>query len=331
MLYATNNFSVKDRNPVYKISFAGPYPGYLDRSHISCFYNDVLQDRSVMAFQDPVTIRIYPVPPDGTVVTFKRLTSPEIPLVDWKTTGSITEDNLDLVTLQALYRTQETDDVSKGINTQTLDQSVLQARGAADTATAAASNAGVLLGEAVGINDRANAAVATMESLIQEAEYWADQAEASGVTGPQGPPGETGPIGPIGPQGERGNQGYQGQRGSPGETGPRGFTGPAGPQGVPGPIGPTGPKGDRGLTGPIGDRGSIGPQGVAGPQGLVGPHGPQGVQGIQGEKGDRGYLGPTGPPGPEGPPGETGPRGFPGEPGPIGTDNSFINSLIFGG
>ena len=106
-----------------------------------------------------------------------------------------------------------------------------------------------------------NSEVTTLrESLIQQADVLAKQAESiktlkeSGTGGPKGDKGETGERGPKGEDGQPGPQGEQGIQGPPG---------PPGPKGDKGETGERGPKGEDGQPGPVGPAGPAGPPGEA--------------------------------------------------------------------
>lgn len=95
---------------------------------------------------------------------------------------------------------------------------------------------------------------ALRESLIQQADVLAKQAESiktlkeSGTGGPgtPGPKGDKGEDGQPGPQGEQGIQGPPGPPGPKGDKGETGERGPKGEDGQPGPVGPAGPAGPPG-------------------------------------------------------------------------------------
>lgn len=300
-------------------------------------------------FLDPATIKLSSPLAVGDVLTIRRETNVETPVVSFTNGSAYTADQLNSAFKQILYSAQESKDVSaRGLYRNELSQwnalgSKLINLATPTTATDAATKAYV-------------DTVATTPG-------------PAGPAGPVGPAGPTGPTGPTGSQGATGPQGPAGPTGAKGDVGPAGPTGPQGPQGPAGPTGPQGAKGDTGPAGPTGPTGPAGPQGVQGPQGNSfvpdvvgasslrtsynsqpqgysflatdlaaisfknsstsgdwsdwipfgrGPQGPQGPAGAAGPTGATGAAGPTGPQGPKGDTGSTGPTGPQGIQGPTG-------------
>ena len=113
----------------------------------------------------------------------------------------------------------------------------------------------------VPVNIPTNSEVTALrESLIQQADVLAKQAESIKTLKESG----TGGQGTPGPKGEPGERGPKGEDGQPG---------PQGEQGIQGPPGPPGPKGDKGEPGERGPKGEDGQPGPQGEQGIQGPPG----------------------------------------------------------
>ncbi len=131
MAYSYNEFT-GTTNTTYNLSFTGPAPGYIDRTHVKFYKNGILQDDSLRTFITDTQVQIA-APLVTDIVKFQRETSPTTPLVDWIGGESVSEYNLDKNTLQMLYVAQEASD--RGA----IDTSVAQGYATAAAASAAAA------------------------------------------------------------------------------------------------------------------------------------------------------------------------------------------------
>jgi len=296
--------------------FSVPFP-YLKRSHVFVYVDAVETTRT---FPTTATINITPAPAVGATIRLQRVT-PRGPLVNFQNGATLTENNLDTITLQSLYIAEESEDARVG---------TLQI--GTDNRWDAQGNRFKNVAAPIDASDIVTKGWVETSNLVGPAGPQGTQGD-TGLTGPDGPQGiqgiqgDTGPTGPDGPQGLQGIQGITGDTGPTGPDGPQGLqgiagpTGPDGPQGIQGITGdtgltgPTGPDGPQGLQGITGDTGPTGPQGLQGDTGLTGPTGSTGPQGLQG---DTGLTGPTGPDGPQGLQGDTGLTGSTGPTGPQG-------------
>lgn len=129
--YATNVFTIAGGEDEYDISFEGVSPGYIEEDHVKYYVEGVVQDNADRTFLTPTRIKIDPKPADGTVISFRRETSPTTALVDWLSGAPVTEVLLDKVNTQYLYLAQEAAD--KG----TLDSSDAAAISAASALASA--------------------------------------------------------------------------------------------------------------------------------------------------------------------------------------------------
>lgn len=291
-------------------------------------------------FSTPSTIQINAALAVGDILTIRRLTNVDTPVVSFVNGTAYTAEQLNSAFRQILYSAQESADIAaRGLYRNELSQ-----------------------WDALGAK-LINLGPPTLSTDAATKAYVDQVASTPGPAGPAGPAGPVGPagsIGPIGPQGITGQQGPSGPTGPKGDTGVAGPTGPQGPQGPAGPTGPQGPQGSTGPAGPTGSTGPAGPQGAQGPQGnsftpdIVaastlrstynaqvagfsflatdlgaisfkntatsgdwsdwipfgrGPTGPQGPVGATGATGPQGATGATGPQGPKGDTGDTGPTG----------------------
>lgn len=80
--------------------------GYLDRSHISVLVDGVAVS---FTFTTNFTVEVIPAPANESNVRIKR-TTPQDPVVDFKDGETLTESDLDKVSLQSLYLAQENED-----------------------------------------------------------------------------------------------------------------------------------------------------------------------------------------------------------------------------
>lgn len=85
--------------------FSFPF-GYIDRSHIS-----VLVDGTPVTFSFTTsnTVEVVPAPALGAIIRVQR-TTPQSPVVDFNDGETLTESDLDKVSLQSLYLAQENED-----------------------------------------------------------------------------------------------------------------------------------------------------------------------------------------------------------------------------
>jgi len=81
--------------------------GYLSRSHISVAVNGV---NTSFNWLSDFSIQVLPAPAAGTMVQIKRLTPKDEPIVDYADGSVLTEQDLDISSLFALYCAQETQD-----------------------------------------------------------------------------------------------------------------------------------------------------------------------------------------------------------------------------
>jgi len=109
-VYSVNTFTVSDATGLFTLSFAGDSPGYLDEDHVKYYIGEDVQPDGSRTFPTPTTVLIDPVPAIGTIISFRRQTSPDTRLVDWGSGLPITETLLDTSDLQWLYLTQEAAD-----------------------------------------------------------------------------------------------------------------------------------------------------------------------------------------------------------------------------
>lgn len=332
--------------------FAVPFP-YVTEADVIVGRKDGAVSYTFIA---PSTIKLSAPLAVGDILTIRRDTAVDNPVVSFVNGTAYTAGQLNAAFQQVLYSAQESKDVAaRGLYRNEFAQW--------DALNSKIINVGAPTSD----TDAATKAYVDTASKIPG---------PVGPAGPTGPVGPSGPTGPIGLQGATGPQGPAGPQGPKGDTGPQGVTGPAGPQGPAGPTGPQGPKGDTGATGP---QGAQGPQGVTGPQGPQGnsfvpdvvanstlrstynsqpqgysflaidlgaisfknsatsgdwsdwipfgrgpqgPAGPQGPQGLQGPQGATGATGAQGPKGDTGATGPQGPQGIQGQTGATGAQGA---------
>jgi len=135
-MYSINTFTVAGGESDYNITFEGDSPGYIEEEHVFYYIGAVAQAESARTFITSTQVRINPVPVDGTVISFRRHTSPTDLLVDHVSGNPVTEANLDKANLQNLYLNQEiADDASRAYD---LADDASEAAEAAEVAQAAA-------------------------------------------------------------------------------------------------------------------------------------------------------------------------------------------------
>ncbi|WP_195930294.1 phage tail fiber domain-containing protein [Hyphomicrobium album] len=120
-------------------SFPKPY---IAREHVHVYVDEVEVD---FTFLTSSTLSISPAPANGTQIKISRETPNDVPLVDWSNTANITEENLNLQTLQNLYVMQEGIDLAAATSTA----------GAAGSAALASEKANVATAQAVIATDNA--------------------------------------------------------------------------------------------------------------------------------------------------------------------------------
>lgn len=278
--------------------FAVPFH-YLDQRHVTLALDGITLTSDKYTWLSSKVIQLNTGVSSGARLYMRRSTPLGERMVDFKDVAELSEQDLDIDSLQAFYGIQEAyDEASALLGTDAegnIDAGHVWIRNVPDP---------VLEGDAA--NKR------YVDNTIMEF------MEGNFLIGPEGPEG---PRGPAGPQGNIGPEGVPGPQGKVGPQGPQGPIGPEGPEGPVGPTGARGPQGIQGvpgIQGPEGIQGAMGPEGPIGPAGPQGPQGPHGVEGPQGPIGPKGETGGVGPQGPEGPVGPTGPRGLLGPEGPIG-------------
>lgn len=142
MSYSINTFIVAGGQAEYDLSFAGVAPGYIEEDHVIYYVGNIAQVLSARVFNTATNVSINPVPADGTVISFRRETSPAAALVDWAAGQPVTEVLLDLSNTQMLYLAQESADVGGvGDAASSADEAAISAAAALSSAINAAFDA----------------------------------------------------------------------------------------------------------------------------------------------------------------------------------------------
>lgn len=102
-------------NTIFSFSF-----GYLDRDHVSVFVDGA---EVSFSFITSNTLSIVPAPSAGSIVRITR-TTPTTKLVDFQDGETLSEEDLDKVSLQGLYIAQETADNQGAVLTEDTDGAV---------------------------------------------------------------------------------------------------------------------------------------------------------------------------------------------------------------
>ena len=203
-----------------------PFP-YLDSDHVLLKVNNVT---APFTWINPGLIKVTTTPPNGVAVFLYRSTPKDAPLVDWKPSANILENDLDTADLQTLYIAQEVyDTIEDGI---ILTGPVGPIGNTGATGPAYALSATGLIAN-MNAHDNAAAGFSYLASdigmvFLKLSNAAADWSAGFPWVGAQGPQGVQGAVGPAGPA----------------TVGPAGPAGPAGPEG---PAGPAGPAGSSGL------------------------------------------------------------------------------------
>ena len=144
-MYSINTHIVTAGEDEYELSFEGQAPGYIEGSHIKYYVDGVLQGDAARTFLTATRVKISPVPVDGSVIEFKRITSPSVALVNWLAGAPVSEALLDKVNTQYLYLTQEVADAADAAD---LIGSLLDVKILEDAAAVSAGIAGDYAGDA---------------------------------------------------------------------------------------------------------------------------------------------------------------------------------------
>ncbi len=334
--------------------FAVPF-AYIDASHVAVTVNDVAAS---FTWPTSSTIQLGAAASSGASIVIRRTTPRDAPIVDFEDGAILTEADLDLAFLAALYQVQEAfDKIDEGVTVlegaAIADGAITTAKladlaaTAAKLATGAVTNA-KLAADAVSSDKIAANAVSTAkipDAAITTAKIADGAVTTAKLAGGAGADGKSVLNGAVDPTTEGADGDFYINTTSNEIFGPKSGgawgsgTSLMGPTGATGPTGPTGPQGDAGPQGPTGASGAQGPAGNDGADGatvLNGASDPttEGADGdffvnttsdeIFGPKAGGAWgsgtslVGPQGPTGATGPEGPQGPQGTQGDQGPTG-------------
>lgn len=110
--YSINNYLSDGVQSVYEISFAG---GYLSRDHVKAFYRygDIRQELGLVWIND-FTVQTVPTAPSGSTLVIYRDTPKDRPIADFSDGAVVTEANLDINAMQAVFIAAEAWDRANG-------------------------------------------------------------------------------------------------------------------------------------------------------------------------------------------------------------------------
>lgn len=152
MAYATKSYTGNGATVNFALDFE-----YLDQAHVSVEVDGV---NTAFTWLNASTVTVSPAPANDTSVVVFRNTSRGTPLVDYTNGQQLTQADLDLAYLHALYVAQEAFDASEAVeNTELL-------QGWADAATAAAAAA--LISEGNALASATAAAISAAAALVSE-------------------------------------------------------------------------------------------------------------------------------------------------------------------
>lgn len=256
MLYSEIKYRSDGVGTLFPIPF-----DYIDRAHVRVYIDDV---RTTFEFHTDTTVNIIDPAPAGSIITVKRESPVDKPVVDYTDGSVLSARELDKQAEQLLFIIQETVDRSgKASVAQAaaeLAASLAEtyadnAEQSSQTAQSAAAAANTAAGNAYSYASEVYTAISSFskfqflgfwdEALDYKQNNYVDHAGIIHICvrdAPAGTPitdrsywqpitvvggaGPQGPVGPQGPQGEKGDKGDQGPQGVPGEIGPQGPAAP---------------------------------------------------------------------------------------------------------
>lgn len=149
-------------------TFSVPFR-YLERNHVTAKVNNV---RVGMAWLSNGSVRLNSTPADGTEVVIRRNTPNTLPLVDFTDGATLTEKDLDLLAMQAIFVNQEASDLADELVEdleQELDEDITLLRSSVKTLTKKSNESSANAADAVNTADEALAKANSAYAYVYEA------------------------------------------------------------------------------------------------------------------------------------------------------------------
>ncbi|HEY9439767.1 MAG TPA: phage tail fiber protein [Streptomyces sp.] len=113
-----NTYTADGSSALFPVSFP-----YIDKSHVQVRLAGVLQIATKFTWDTPSSIRFLTVPPAGAEVEIRRVT-PSAPLTTYQSGSTLTEEDLETDSLQALYLIEEL--AEEGVSTEAVDAHIAE-------------------------------------------------------------------------------------------------------------------------------------------------------------------------------------------------------------